>query len=717
MKQLLQNMKNGDSSLVDVPIPSVKPGFVLVRNKASLVSAGTERMLVEFAEKNLVNKARSRPDLFKQIIQKAQREGIISTLEAAFNRLDQPMSLGYSSAGVVVACGENVTGFVPGDHVACAGGGFAIHAEYVLVPVNLLAKIPEGVSADEACFATLGAIALHGYRLATPQIGERVAVIGLGLLGLLACGIARAAGCQVFGVDTDPARVSFAKSLGYDCAERKSAEGQASEFTHGTGFDVVLICADTKSDDPVEFAAAIARDRAKVVAVGAVGLSLPRKIYYEKEIDFLISRSYGPGRYDPGYEERGIDYPRGYIRWTEGRNLQAVIDLIASGSLNTIALITHRIPIEEASRAYQLITGKINEPFLGVVLTYRTMDQELARKIDLAQTSQSNKRDEDIRLGVLGAGNYANATFLPIVKRVGGARLSTIVSNSGAHAQSAGKKYQFESIASDDQDVLTDQEINAVLILTRHDLHARQSLQALSEGKHVYCEKPAALSIDDVDLIKNALKLNQSPIYTVGYNRRYAPLAVKMHEFINQSAEPKLIQYRINAGTLPITHWLHDPKEGGGRILGECCHFVDFLSFLADSKIKAISITGLPDSQFYREDNVIITVKLDNGSIGTIAYFSNGERSAPKEFVSMSCGGRIAHLNDFRTLETWQNGNHQISRGGWKQDKGHQSSWKAFLQGIRLGKPPIPTDEILGTTSKLIKAVEEYRNRSLPVDD
>ncbi|HSQ18703.1 MAG TPA: zinc-binding alcohol dehydrogenase, partial [Anaerolineales bacterium] len=370
MKQLLQNLKNGQTTIAEVPAPVLRPGAVLVRTAASLVSAGTERMVVEFAEKSLVGKARSRPDLVRQTIDKARREGLLTTLEAVFNRLDQPMALGYSSAGTVIAVGAGVQGFHPGDRVACAGGGYAVHAEIALVPQNLLAHLPDNVDFESGAFTTLGAIALHGFRLAESQLGERVGVIGLGLLGLLAVGIAQAAGCQVFGVDLDPARVALAEQMGARAVLRPQAEEAAQAFTHGRGLDAILICADTPSADPVELAGVIARDRAKVVAVGAVGLSLPRKIYYEKELSFINSRSYGPGRYDPAYEEKGQDYPPGYVRWTEGRNLQAFADLLASRRLDVTPLISHRFPIDQAPEAYELITGKRKEPFLGVLLTY-----------------------------------------------------------------------------------------------------------------------------------------------------------------------------------------------------------------------------------------------------------------------------------------------------------------------------------------------------------
>jgi len=443
MKQLLQNLKTGETTVADVPIPTLKPGTALIHTAASLVSAGTERMVVEFAEKSLVGKARSRPDLVKQVLDKARREGLLTTVDAAFNRLDQPMPLGYSSAGTIIAVGKGLQGFKVADRVACAGGGYAVHAEYAIIPKNLLVHIPDEVDFESAAFATLGAVALHGFRLAHPQLGEHVAVIGLGLLGLLTVGIARAAGCRVFGVDLDPRRVELAIQAGAEAVSRDQAEEAALSWSRGKGADCVLICADTPSDDPVNLAGAIARDRANVVAVGAVGLNFPRAVYFQKELSFVNSRSYGPGRYDPDYEEGGQDYPIGFVRWTEGRNLEAIVDLLASGSLDVRPLITHRFPIENAPKAYELITGKKEEPFLGVVLTYSAEDgrpetDDYASDFTFYERSKAKnvKRNETtVRVGVLGAGNFATAVMLPALKKIGNVELVGILSGSGLSAR------------------------------------------------------------------------------------------------------------------------------------------------------------------------------------------------------------------------------------------------------------------------------------------
>jgi len=707
MKQVLQNMRTGRTAVVDVPVPSARPGTALVRTAASLVSAGTERMLVEFAEKSLVGKARSRPDLVRQVLEKARREGLLTSLTTAFNRLDQPLALGYSSAGTIVALGKGMEGFKVGGRVACAGGGFAVHAEYCVVPRNLLVPLPKEVGFESAAFSTLGAIALHGFRLAEAEVGERVAVIGLGLLGLMMIQIAAAAGCEVFGVDINAERVALARRLGAKAVLRNQAVEGAAAFSAGRGADAVIICADTPSADPVELAGVIARDRARVVATGAVGLHVPRKLYYEKELSLVNSRSYGPGRYDPLYEEAGHDYPIGYVRWTEGRNLQAVVDLMASDKLNVQPLITHRFPIEQASAAYALITGKKQEPFLGVLLTYPETPHEPAET--RVPFTVFHGQVSPVRLGVLGAGNFANAVLLPAIQRQKGIDRIGIASVGGLHAQHDGKKFGFAYAASDEQDVLNDPEVNTVAILTRHDTHADLAVQALKAGKHVFVEKPLATTAEGLKHVQSALK--KAPgLLTVGFNRRFAPLSVSLNEFFEHRNESLHMHYRVNAGYIPLNHWTQDPDQGGGRIIGEACHFIDFLTFLAGASPISVVARGLPDSGRYREDNVSITLTFPDGSVGVVDYLANGDRSFPKERVEVFCGGRIAVLDDFRTLDLVHEGRRKRIRSALRQDKGHAGEWRVFVKAIQEGgDPPIPYEQLVGVTKAAFAAVESLR--------
>lgn len=736
MKQLLQNMRTGDTLVVDVPVPTPQPGEVLVQTGASLVSAGTERMLVEFAEKNLLDKARSRPDLVRQLLDKARREGLLTTAEAAFNRLDQPIPLGYSSAGRIVALGKDIRGFQVGQRVACAGGAYAVHAEYAAVPTILLTPLPDQVDFECGAFTTLGAIALHGFRLLETQIGERIAVIGLGLLGLMAVQIARAAGCSVLGIDLDPRRVALAGQLGVEAVPREQAGEAAQSFSRGRGCDAILICADTSSSDPVELAGILARDRARVVATGAVGLHIPRKIYYEKELTLLNSRSYGPGRYDPQYEEGGHDYPLGFVRWTEGRNMEAFVDLLASGKVSIEPLITHRFPIERAPEAYELITGKRSEPFLGVLLTYdQAWQQAGLPKVDKVNNWGAKSSSDNLttikpaacKLGVLGAGNFATAVMLPALKKIPGVQLIGIASASGLSAKHAAGRFGFRYSASDETALLEDGDINTIAILTRHHLHSRQVVAGLSAGKHVFCEKPLAITPEGLDEIIEALKnlviLNQGsqeikdtgtqpslPLLMVGFNRRFAPLAVRMQAFLSGRKEPLMAHYRVNAGYLPLTHWTQDPVQGGGRILGEACHFIDFLTFLVGSVPLAVSSHGLPDGGRYCEDNIVLTLEFSDGSLGTLSYLANGDKSLPKERVEVFTAGRVAVLDDYRSLELIHNGRRHLIPSRLRQDKGHQAEWRAFAQAItQTGEPPIPYEQLVGVTRTAFAAVEALR--------
>jgi predicted dehydrogenase/threonine dehydrogenase-like Zn-dependent dehydrogenase len=704
MKQVLQNLRNGKISVEDIPTPQARPGSALVQNAFSLVSAGTERMLVEFAEKSLVGKAQSRPDLVRQMLNKASREGIIPTIQSAFNRLDQPMVLGYSSAGTIIEVGTGLEGFHPGDRVACAGSGYAVHAEFVNVPKNLLVKLPDVINFEEAAFTTLGSIAMHGFRLAEPQLGERVGVIGLGLLGLLAAQIAHAAGCTVLGIEPNPDRRAIGQNLGIETCTLDQASEKVQQISSGMGLDIILICADTSSSEPVMQAAELARDRGRVIALGAVGMNIVRKPYYEKELVFRVSRSYGPGRYDQEYEEQGRDYPAGYVRWTEQRNMQAFIDLLAAKLINVKPLISHIFSIESAPKAYELIANKEGIPYLGILMQYPVKTEGLSsRRITFTEATPTVSLDQAVA-GVLGAGNYAQAVFLPMLAKAKNTRLHTIVSGSGVTATQAAKKYQFSYASSDEQDVLAKSEVNTVVVLTQHNHHARQVVQALQNGKNVYCEKPLALTMTELEEIFAQLK-PEGPRLTVGFNRRFSPLGQQMKAFLQVSDQPMMLYYRVNAGLLPSTHWLHDPARGGGRLLGEGCHFIDFLTYLVGDSPIAIDVHVLPAQGDIPADNASIRLYFPDGSIGNISYLSNGDRSFPKEICECFVGGRIAILDDFRQLTMIHDGKKRVEKS--TQDKGHRQSWDAFVDSLLRGsKPPITYTQLWSVSQAAILAAQ-----------
>lgn len=736
MKQIVQNLRSGETVVAEVPVPTPQKGQVLIRTMASLVSAGTERMLVDFASKSLAGKARSRPDLMKQVVDKARREGIMTTMEASFNRLDQPMPLGYSSAGVIEEIGPGVSEFKLGQRVACAGGGYAVHAEYAVVPKILSTPLPTQVSFESAAFTTLGAIALHGFRLTRVQIGSRVAVVGLGLLGLLSAQISQAAGCSVLGIDLDPQRVRFAREIGIKAVSRQQAVETAASDSRGQGYDAVLICADTSSNDPVQLAGEIARDRAVIAAVGAVGLEIPRKLYFEKELTFLNSRSYGPGRYDPSYEEGGRDYPIGYVRWSEGRNFEAFVEFLETGCVDVKPLITHRFPIETAAQAYALIAGKTDEPFLGVLITYPESQAQLRtpgmqKPTTLATHDVMGERKpvfmpDRVKLGVLGAGNFATSVMLPAIKNAGTADLVGIASASGLKAQHAAERYGFNYASSDEEQVINDPQTNTVAILTRHHLHARQVLKSLQAGKHVFCEKPLAINEDELVEIEGFFTSNLTekspkppsdsppsiphPLLIVGFNRRFAPLTIKLKDFLTPRSEALFAHYRVNAGFIPADHWTQDPEIGGGRIIGECCHFIDFLTFLVGEQPNSVTAHALPDSGRYLQDNVMLTYNFPDGSLGTISYLANGDRSIPKERLEVFCGGKVAVLDDFRSLELASAGKRNQHRSRMRQDKGHKAEWSAFTKAvISGGPPPIPYNQLFGGARAAFAALESLR--------
>jgi predicted dehydrogenase/threonine dehydrogenase-like Zn-dependent dehydrogenase len=719
MKQIFQDARSAEVTVVDVPAPKLLAGCVLVRTAASLVSAGTERASSEFASKNLLQKARLRPDLVRDVLSKISRDGLMATVSAVRNRLDQPSALGYSSAGTAIAVGEGVSDINPGDRVACAGAGHAVHAEFACIPRLLLARIPSAaVSLDAAAFTTLGAVALHGVRNAEVKLGEVVAVIGLGLLGQLTVQILKAAGCCVLGMDISAERSQLALRLGADAVSTSSSGflDLCMQYSGGHGADAVLIAAQTASNDPVNMAGAVARSRGVVVAVGTVAMDIPRRTFYEKELDFRISRSYGPGRYDSAYEQKGIDYPIGYVRWTETRNMEAFLKLLADGKLDLQALITHRFPVARAYSAYDLITGKTNEPFLGVLIEYPN-DAVDTHRVDFASPERQAATSQPIRIGLLGAGNFATSTLLPAIKNAGGVEMLVAGAASGSHAQHAARKFGFRSCTTDEHEILGDPAVNTVVITTRHHLHAEQVIAALNSGKHVFCEKPLCLNKAELGGIAAAHNgpLSSNSILMVGFNRRFAPLAVRMKTFLRELREPMSIHYRVNASFLPPEHWLNDPQQGGGRILGECCHFVDFLCFLLGSAPVEVETRSLANSGRYSNDNVVCSLRFADGSQGTISYLANGDKSFSKERIEVFGGGRVAVLEDFRRLELVRDGKKNVVRSFLRQDKGHRGEWEAFAAAIRNGREsPIPFGEIVDTMLATF-ALEESRCSGQPV--
>ena len=717
MKQVLQQVRGGDIEVVDVPSPKLLPGCVLVRTAASLLSVGTERASSDFARKNLLQKARMRPDLVREVWNKIRRDGIASTVAAVRSRMDQPSAPGYSSAGTVVAVGEGVTDIQSGDRVACAGAGHAVHAEIACVPRLLLARIPSDseVSFEHAAAATVGAVALHGVRTAAVQLGDVVGVIGLGLLGQLTVQILKAAGCRVVGMDIDQGRVDLALRLGADAASSSSTSfsDDCMQLSGGRGADAVLITAQTPSSDPVNLAAEVARDRAVITAVGTVGMSLERRTFYEKELDFRVSRSYGPGRYDAAYEQKGVDYPIGYVRWTETRNMEAFLRLLADRKVDIGALITHRFTIDEAHSAYELIAGASREKFLGVLITFPPSAAETTRVIAEAEkTTARATANASVAIGLLGAGAFATGTLVPAIKQVGDVSLVGVCAANGSHSQHTAKKFGFRYSAADDDTLMNDHTINTIVVATRHNLHARQVVAALHAGKHVFCEKPLCLNEDELrDIVRvYEEQSSSSPLLMVGFNRRFAPLALRLKAFLREIHEPLALHYRVNAGFIPADHWLNDPEQGGGRIIGEVCHFVDFLTFLVGAAPVEVEARGLANPGKYSNDNVISSLRFADGSEGTISYLANGDKSYSKERIEVFGGGAVAVLEDFRRLETVSQGRKQIFRSLLRQDKGHRGEWKAFVDAVRSGADsPLALAEIV-TTMLATFALEESRS-------
>jgi predicted dehydrogenase/threonine dehydrogenase-like Zn-dependent dehydrogenase len=712
MKQLLQSARTGKLEVTDVPAPGVRPGCVLVRIARSLVSAGTERAVFEFASKSVLQKAHSRPDLVLDVLNKVRRDGLLSTLNAVRGRLDQPLEPGYSSAGTIVEVGGGIVDLKLGDRVACAGAGFAVHAEFALVPRMLVARIPRPeVDFESAAFTTLGSVAIHAVRTAEAQLGGLVAVIGLGLLGQLTVQILQAAGCRVVGIDLLPERAELACRMGAIAAAISEADFReiCSQRSSGYGADAVLITAETASSEPVNLAATVCRDRGIVVAVGTVGMDLQRKLYYEKEIDFRVSRSYGPGRYDAAYEQKGSDYPIGHVRWTENRNMQAFLQLLADGKLDLAPLITHRFSITESVAAYDLISGRRGKPYLGVLIEYPNVEKSESNRLELIPRFRSMQRQERARVGVLGAGNFVQSILLPAIKREPGTELIAICASNGARSRSCAGKFGFTYCTSSSEEVFSNPEINTVVIATRHYLHTPQVLRALECGKHVVCEKPLCLTEDELLAIEDMYGRTASSCrLMVGFNRRFAPFVQRMKTFLAKNTGPITMYYRVNAGPLPADHWINDPDQGGGRVLGEMCHFVDLLSFLCGSSPASVRAQGLLG---VGGQDVIASVEFENGSLGTISYNCNGDRTFAKERIEIFGDGCVAVLDDFRRLELVRNGKKKSLRSWLGQDKGHAAEWRAFSECIRSGGPaPIQFEEIMASTLATIRIAESLRS-------
>ncbi len=704
MKQVLQESSTGDIAVLEVPAPKLLPGCVLVRVAASLLSAGTERASNEFASKNLLQKAKARPDLVREVMDKVRRDGVLAALAGIRSRLDRPAALGYSSAGTVIAVAEDVNGIEVGDRVACAGAGYAIHGEIACVPRLLVAKLPEAslLSFEEAAFTTLGAVALHGIRTADVKLGDLVAVIGLGLVGQLTVQLLKAAGCIVIGMDIDPWRARLASELGADvaCSFTENFQNSCLQFSAGRGVDSVLITAETASSDPVNLAAVVARDRGTIVAVGTVGMDLERKHYYEKELEFRLSRSYGPGRYDTAYEQKGRDYPIGYVRWTETRNMEAFLQIAGERRVDLKSLITHRFPIEHADSAYSLITGSPAESFLGVVIQYPEFPDE-ARRLELvSRTKRESLPLSDLSVGVLGAGNFAVSTLIPAIRSDSETKLVGICAANGANAHYVARKFSFQYCATDESEVLNDPEINTIAVCTRHHLHALQVLAAIRAGKHIFCEKPLCLNEQELEDIVEAFQENtQRRVLMVGFNRRFSPITVRMKAFLAEIKEPLVFHYRVNAGPLHADHWINDPAQGGGRILGEVCHFVDLLGFLAGAPPVEVRAHEPASRTPERRSSVIVSLRFANGSHGTISYLANGDKSYCKERLEAFGGGSVAVLEDFRRLDLVRNGRKRTVRMLLRPDKGHRAEWAAFSQAVRGGTDsPIPFEEIVSST-------------------
>jgi predicted dehydrogenase/threonine dehydrogenase-like Zn-dependent dehydrogenase len=714
MRQVLQSLNDGRTVLAEVPAPRAAAGAILVRTTCSLVSAGTERMLVEFGRAGWLERVRQQPEAVRQVLDKLRTDGLRPTVDALRSRLDQPLPLGYCNVGVVADVGTGVHGLTPGDRVVSNGP----HAEWVAVPRNLCARVPDGVADEEAVFAVLGAIALQGVRLAAPTLGENFAVIGLGLVGLLAVQLLRANGCRVLGMDPDRRKSDLARQFGAEVVELEHGEdvlAAATSFSHGLGIDGVLITAATSSNEPVTQAARMSRKRGRIVLVGVTGLTLERADFYEKELSFQVSCSYGPGRYDPDYEERGNDYPAGFVRWTEQRNFQAVLEMMRSHQLDVRPLITHRFAFDAAPAAYELLTGR-DEPYVGILLEYPRALPQAAATAQHTVVSAAQARHQSVSaspgIAFVGAGNYATRVLFPAFAS-SGARLCGIASQGGVTAAHSARKFGAARATTDATALIAAADVDAVVIATRHDSHARFVVQALEAGKHVFVEKPLAIAMDEIDAIVRAWEHSGTPgarpHLVVGFNRRFAPQVLRMKSLLAGVREPKSLIATVNAGAVAATHWTQNLRDGGGRIIGEACHFVDLLRFLAGQPIVDARVAVLGRDGAAPRDSVAITLSFADGSIGTVHYLSTGHRGFPKERIEIFCGGRVLQLDSFRRLRGYGWPGFRTYRL-WRQDKGQRALVEAFVDAVRThGAAPIPFDELIEVGRIVITLAEAVR--------
>jgi predicted dehydrogenase/threonine dehydrogenase-like Zn-dependent dehydrogenase len=707
MKQILQSLKSGATEVAEVPCPAVKRGQVLIRSSHTLVSAGTERMLVEFGKAGWIDKARQQPDKVRMVLDKIRTDGLMPTVEAVFNKLDQPLPLGYCNVGRVAEIGAGVTGFEVGERVASNGR----HAGWVSVPVNLCARVPDAVTDEEAAFTVLGAIALQGIRLVSPTLGETVVVTGLGLIGLVTVQLLRAHGCRVLGLDFDPAKLELARQYGaevVDLAAGQDPVAAAQAYSRGRGVDAVIITASTKSNEPVHQAALMCRKRGRIVLVGVTGLELSRADFFEKELTFQVSCSYGPGRYDPNYEDKGFDYPAGFVRWTEQRNFEAVLDMMADGRLDVKPLISHRFAIDDAEMAYEIVGGSV--PSLGILLDYSGQAlSSPARTVALAPApntpSLAGRHSGSVAISVVGSGNYATAVLIPAFKAAG-ARLRSVASSAGVSGLHAGRKFGFEETTTDAERLFKDVETDALVVTTRHDSHARFVLDALRAGKHVFVEKPLCLTLDElqeIELAYAAVEPDGRPLVMVGFNRRFAPQVQRIKQLLQGVGGPKSFVMTVNAGAIPAEHWTQDLAVGGGRIIGEACHFIDLLRFLAGARIAAWQQSAMDAST---RDTFTLQLSFADGSIGTVHYFANGCKAFPKERLEVFAAGRVLQLDNFRKLKGFGWPGFK-SMNLWRQDKGQRSCVQAFVDAAKGGlASPIPFDEIQEVARVSIEVAE-----------